>query len=462
MHQLRQVVIAALTVSCLSASLGAQNVETPVPFDSAGKVRMLTPVLVERFGLVPPAWPVEGDFAEARLFATGSGERVLVVTRRTGTVERYPLSGDALLGLTAALEAGISASGAATMEASPETVSEPARGAFVRNQMGLSFLLYGPLLASLADDGQTATALYLLGAGGSYFVTTGISRGASVTRAQNHLATDGAFRGWGASAGLMYALGGGGVGQKAYSTIGLAGALTGAITGYQFGKRLSDSEARSATTISTLAAGTVLGLTGALGLADDNDDRSRLAIGSTVAAGVAGYFAGPGYPRSTPYVVTSGDVQMLMLGAVLGAAVGMTPVLESDIRAEPFFAMTTAGWVAGALIADRVLVRPFDHSTADATQIQLGMTAGALVGAALAVLVEPPAKGVMALVTGGAIGGTMAGHALAAPPRAGRGMGQLPGRGSADLSSRIQINPAALLLSAKRVRGAHPVVSLTF
>ena len=36
------------------------TVETSVPFDSAGRITVLTPTLVSRLRLAAPAWPVHG------------------------------------------------------------------------------------------------------------------------------------------------------------------------------------------------------------------------------------------------------------------------------------------------------------------------------------------------------------------------------------------------------------------
>src|SRR5262245_29960789 len=80
---------ATLILIAVPSMSEAQATETPVPFDSAGKVRTLTPALVARFGLQGPSWPVQGSFLEARLFAVSAGGRVLVVQRQSGAIDRY-------------------------------------------------------------------------------------------------------------------------------------------------------------------------------------------------------------------------------------------------------------------------------------------------------------------------------------------------------------------------------------
>src|SRR6202022_1175857 len=88
----RLVIIGALL--CFPVSrIHEQIIERPVPFDSAGLVTVMTPFLAARAALRPPWWPVSGEFTGARPLPTNDLTFVLAVTRRTGVVERYPLSG---------------------------------------------------------------------------------------------------------------------------------------------------------------------------------------------------------------------------------------------------------------------------------------------------------------------------------------------------------------------------------
>jgi len=453
---------AFLLLLVAALRLDAQVVERPVAFDSAGKVRSLTPSLVARFGLRPPAWPVSADFTQARLFAVSTGGSVLVAERRTGEMERYLLADDQVNALRAAVDSAMSQSGALVGEDRPDLISEPARGAFLRNQMILAAALYGPLLASLTDDVKTGTALYLISVGGSYFVLNNISKNTAITRAQNDLATDGAVRGAGTAVGLLRAFGGPDVNDKAYSAAALSGAIFGSLTGYAYGRRLTDSEAQSAIKGSTFAAATAFGIAGASSDLD-GESAERFVAGSMVASGIIGYLVGPRYPRVASYTVTSGDVRLLPIGALLGALVGVTPFVDQNNDRLAFGAATLGGW-AGILAADRAWARPFDHGTSDVTQVWLGTIAGALLGGGLIVLTETDnAVPALAMVTGGGLLGAIAGHHLADPPRA------QPRRASLapDLRSRggrlaISLDPTALAFSAARVPGRHALISLRF
>jgi hypothetical protein len=453
---------AILFLLVAATRLSAQVVETPVPFDSAARVRSLTPALAQRFALGPPAWPVLGDFVAARLYSVSGGGNVLAVERANGQIERYALAEDQVAALRSAVEVALVASAEPVRPGRPAEATLSARRAFARNQMILSTVVHGPFIASFADDGKTGTALYLLSVGASFFVVNNIAKNLNVTHTQNALATDGTLRGAAATSGLLFAFGGDGVDRKVYSAVGLAGALGGAKLGFDYGRRLTDSEGQAARKFSTLGAAMTLGVLGALGTIDDED---RPIIGAAVAGGLAGYVLGPTYPRRAGYNVTAGDVRTLPVGAILGAAAGLTPFIRNDSnRVQVLFGAATAGGIAGTLLFDRVLVRKFDYSNADATQLWLGTLAGGLLGSALVVLAEPQSVAVgVGMVTAGAIVGTIGGHSLAKPndagPRGASRDGRLPVRLGA---TRVQFEPANLALAASHIAGNHPLVRLTF
>lgn len=456
---------ALVALLAVPGCMAAQVTETQVPFDSAGKVRSLTPAFAARYELTAPVWPVSGEFAEARLYASSSGGHVLAVERRSGSIERHSLTDDALIALRAAIDAALVRTGAAATEVQPDVISGPARGAFVRNQMILSWILYAPLLASLTDDAKTGSALYLLSIGSSYFVTSGIGKGLTVSRAQNHLATDGAFRGWGATSGLLYAFGGDSLNGKTYRGVGLLGALGGAAAGFAHGRRLTDGEAKAATTASSFAALTTFGVAGTTGFlpADDaNEGNVRTTVGAAVGAGVAGYLLGPAYPRRARYAVTKGDIQLLWLGATVGVMLATTPIAESDVSEQLGWGLATGGFLGGILAGDRLFARPFDHTTSDATQVWLGAIAGGLMGSALVVLAEPDANMGLAFVTAGTIAGAAIGHKLTAP----RPVGTRPAATQSGATRRrgtsVEIDPAGLALGVAGVPGRHALLRVTF
>ena len=454
-----------LVVLVVAATRAAgQVVETPVPFDSGRKVMALTPVTVARLAIQPPTWPAGGDFVEARLYSVSSGGTVLSVVRLNGQVTRYALTEEELNALRTAINSAMTSETRIIAGARPTEAAVQARGAFARNQMILSAIVYGPLIASFADEGKTATALYLASAGASFFLVSELAKNTYVTRVQNDLATDGTLRGFAGASGLLYAFTDAHIDRKAYSAVALAGAVGGAKLGFEFGKRLTDAEAQSARKASTLSAATAAGIFGATGMLTDPEE-DRPIVGAMVAAGTAGYFLGPTYPRRVPYTVTPGDVRLLPLGALLGAAVGVTPFVGLDSNRQVIWAGATAGILGGILVAERIWVRKYDHSHGDATITWLGMTAGALVAGAAALLgdmKEPVAFS--ATLTGGAILGALAAHgATGAAPgtlRGTAGEARTPGRRPGGVE--VQFDASGLALAAARMPGRHALLSVRF
>ena len=105
-------------------------VERPAPFDSAGRVLLLTPALATRLRLAPPAFPVQGPFVEARLFAAPeaavAGPAVLSVVRPGGAVERYTLGAPERAALAAAVASGLAAGAPGLRSDTAKAVPAPA------------------------------------------------------------------------------------------------------------------------------------------------------------------------------------------------------------------------------------------------------------------------------------------------------------------------------------------------
>jgi len=132
----------------------AQTIETPAPFDSAARLFVITPGVATRLGLVAPAWPVGGEYIDARLYSVSpTGGFVLVARTPSGVFQRFSLSPAERASLQAAIDAAVVASGRPGADVGSD-VSEPAGNGFARHLTVLGALAYGPLAASLADDGH--------------------------------------------------------------------------------------------------------------------------------------------------------------------------------------------------------------------------------------------------------------------------------------------------------------------
>lgn len=429
--------VATLLARPLAAQV-VPIVETSVPFDSARRVTVITPTLVTRLGLTAPAWPVNGSFREARLYRIDGGAHVLVVQRLDSTVARFSLDAAAVSSLQRAVSTGLVAQGRGGDRllgaGTGLVVSQPAGNTFVRNQTFLGLVAYGPATAALFSRSSATAAAggYFLAAGTSFFVAANMVQGRVVTRAQAaraaHGGTRGALIGVGIAA-IANADGGPGWGAPI-----LVGAIGGTIAGFHQARGLSDGEAASAGFFADLGALTVLGIGGSAGVFQgkkttvayaggsytqtDNSLRGpgKAIVGGAIGASILGYAFGPRYARRAAYNVTSGDVSVAFTGALLGG-VAASSLIGDGGSDTPRYGVAAAGVLAGALLADRGLVRRADRTGADGTLIQLGALAGALMGGGIAAMAETEAQGTLALGSAGGILGLLAANAIIKPAR---------------------------------------------
>lgn len=435
----------------------AQIVERPVPFDSGGLVTVMTPYLADRAGLRPPWWPVSGEFSEARLFTANDSTYVLAVTRRTGVVERYALSSTD----RDAIRAVVSRLPRETIMARTD-----ARNAFVRDQTLLGIFVYAPAFAGAIGQGNTgsASAGYLVVAGGSFFAASEISRRMFISRPQADLSfntgLNGALAGW-ATAFLFSA---GGTGQSAGAFIG---GLTGATIGVRAARNMTEADAVASGFGSDIGAligfGTMEALRGkaecTFDLATGNNtctrrrlsDRSEVAI--VLASGLIGYPMGLLYPRNASYNVTAGDVRTLWTTAGLGAVAGIT-LLNTHSSYSHFATAATIGGVLGMMAGDRFLVQRYDHDRDEADRLSLGTTAGALIGAGVAAL-DSSWRNNPHIIGGLAIAGGLAGLIITekyVKPNPDAGRPRL----------RVTFNPAGIAMLGTRIPGNHSLLNVRF
>lgn len=454
MQKLRTACRTAILCFTLIAplALGAQDVERRVPFDSAGRVQVITPVLAQRLNLQPPSWPVTGSFQEARLFQSGAGF-VLAVERADGSVERRMLTSTERESLRAQVDAALAVGGRPLGEEGTMLARETAGGRFVATHSSLGLALYGPAAAvMLADADETAAgAAYLGVAGLSFFISYGVSRNQVVSRAQADLSGFMAPYAGALGAGALYVLGGESPGPAAYGGTVLASSVAGAIAGFKRGRRLTTAEAagiaRGAQALGLLTAGTA-------GAADLFDTSPRAAVAGIMAGSLLGMPAGLRYVRRASYVVTAGDVDALGTAGVLGAALFFSPVSSSDVGSQTKLALATLGLAGGLVVGDQAIVRRYDYTQNEAMLLNLGAGAGALIGSALTVGADDGAAPAIAATVGGLIG-TVITHNIVAPRREGE-------RRSGEGRIAFRATPGNALLAAAKVRGAYPLLQVSF
>jgi hypothetical protein len=450
----RPFLLGAFLVFCLAAPVTAQVIERPVPFDSAAHVMVMTPLIADRAALRLPVWPVAGDFVEARLYTVTDSSYILTVRRGSGVVERYPL--------TAADREAIRVS---VSRLPPEVVRErnDAGSAFIRNQTLLGVFVYGPAFAAaIGDNAASATAGYLVVAGGSFFAASEIARRNFISRPQNDLSfntgRNGALGTW----GVVYLAGGE---EKAQAAGAFIGGLAGTGLGLRFGRGMTEAEAVGAGFGADLGALIGWGATEAF----KREDRctldpasgffvcresitSRAQIFTIIASGLVGYPLGVLYPRNSSYNVTPGDIQTLWPAAAVGFMTGISFLPESPRRSRAFLA-GTAGGILGVVAGDRFLVRRADHSRTDASRLTLGTIAGGLMGAGVAALIDndlhPPL--VFSLTAaGGLVGMIVTERSL--NPRSDAGRQRV----------RLGFDPAGFVMLAAGKAGTHSLLTVRF
>lgn len=473
--------------------------EWPVSFDDAARIVAITPPLAQRLRLVAPAWPVAGDFREARLYATDAGH-VLVVARADGSLERYALDAAAVSALRAAVAERYATRRSPSAEPGSDVVSEPAGFAFARNQLVVGALVYGPAMAALAGesgDGSAAAGAYLLSAGAPFFVALSRSRrGEPITRAQNHLATDAGPRMAIVASGAFYAISGNRDTEPYQGTV-LAGAIAGTIAGLRVGRGLTDGEAAAMTAGSTMLTAVTAGAMGIAGRFDANcrtrtdtygtdpvtgvpytytysdcdGPLDRADYGVLAAAALAGYPLGLQWVRRASYGITAGDVRGTFTSGLVGA-MAATTVLSDDGDGRVNAGIMTAGLVGGVLLGDRLIAKRYDYTRGQGTLLGVGAIGGGLMGLALPTLGSADDGRVyLGAAAAGAIGGMIFTHGLLDPAPAGTGSfsrevnlrfvpaGATPaGHGA----MRFELDPTAAALALGRTPGRHSLLRLTF
>src|SRR5689334_19313451 len=234
--------IAGLLVA-FSRVTSAQTTETPAPFDSAARLFVITPGVATRLGLTAPAWPIAGQYVDARLYSVNPpGGFVLVARTQSGVFQRFPLSDAERASLQRVIDAAVVAGGRPGADVGSD-VSEPAGNGFARHLTVLGALAYGPLAASLSDDASVGGAAYLAVTGLTFFISYNAGQSGRITRAQSDLASNMGLAAAGAGGLLAYSATGNG--DKGVRAVALASGIAGTVIGASLGRPLTDAEAHA-------------------------------------------------------------------------------------------------------------------------------------------------------------------------------------------------------------------------
>lgn len=336
--------------------------------------------------------------------------------------------------------------------------SREMRNAYVRGQLGLGLISYGPAFAvMLGSEPATRIAGYMLMSGASFFAANEITRQMNVTPARHVLSTR-----MGARGSLNFLLLGNAwqLPEREIGALTLIGGLGGSAAGLWIGGGLTEGEAVASVVAHDLVAASVYGITWMVdpreGDADGLSRSARLAI--PMVLGWGGYAIGRSWAGNADYEVTAGDATLLWLGAAIGGAAAATTIVEADPQPQTIAGVLLAGGLLGVWGADRYFVRGFDHTRGEGALVTTGAGAGALMGIGLGVLISGDAERnsapTMAFGTMGAMAGAWLTERYAQPARD-------EGR-RYDVGSRVQFSPAGAVAAMTRTPGVHPILRFTF
>jgi hypothetical protein len=448
---MRAALVACFALVAAASNVRAQSVETPVPFDSARRVLVMTPTLVERLHLTSPLWPVAGEYRDARLYSLNGGGFVLVTLLPTGALQRYVLSDAQRSALGAAIDDAMLVSGRPNAQLGAEP-SDPAGNGYARHITVLGALLYAPLAASLFDDGAAAGAAYALTAGGAFFVSYGAAQSGQITRAQGDLSANLGVAAGAAAMGIGWATTGNG--DKGVRGVALGSAIVGTIAGVGLARHMTDAEAHAATVGiegTAMSAWAVSAGAGATG---------RGMAGAVAASAPLGYVLGVRYPRVASYTVTAGDLNAMQTAGLVGGLVGATLVTGNGHPSRRQTGVAVgASYVGGLLFGDLAIARPFDLTTSDANLVTIGAFAGGIMGLAVPFIAK---SGNNSLAYGSAAGGAALGMSIVFSATNFRRAGapEVSRQGNA---SRLEVSPGLAALGlATRAPGRYSLLSFTF
>lgn len=334
------------------------------------------------------------------------------------------------------------------------------RNAFVRDQTILGLTVYGPSFSAMVgqNSGVSAAAGYLVMAGGTFFAAAELTRRMEMSEAQQLLSTRMAWR-TALEALYIATAPDDQVNGSAAGAATLLGGFGGTAAGLLVGKGLTPGEAVATTfghDLAFVSAGMIEYAVDPTASNDDFVSDQNRAIVMTVA-GWGGYALGRLYAGRAPYNVTAGDVKSLWLGTAIGATAAGAAVVEAEPSQQTVALSLLAGGLAGTYLADRLLVRRYDHSRSEGNMLMLGGVAGGLMGVGVGVLVAGEAEREGAVTLGfatlGAIGGVILTERFLQPTGdEGRQFGL----------GRLTIDPAALAAAASGLNGRHAIARFTF
>lgn len=441
-----RLILCTLLFTC---SLCVYGQEVQVPFDSAGRIMVITKELDAQLGLFTD----QPGFSEARLFRLQDSSYAIEIT--TISQGQYARSRRAM-----------SAIEGASYLANIRSILRTRAPSASLDQSGRSSLLWGSTLWSLFYYGAatnmlifgenewsgSAAATPFLLAGASFAVTALLTGDAPVTDGAASLALGGMFQGSIHGWLLAALISGGDTDVRLGFGLSILGGVTETVAGYMVATNTNMSEGRAgaintSTFYSMLAGGM---LAGAIMGQDGNSNTTvRLIGGLGLAGAVGGVFLGD--YLSTQQRYTSGDAGVLAVSAALGATLPLATLVAiqpESINVRLVSGLMIAGTALGMVAGDRLVVGK-DFLSSQATVTTLATVGGALVGYGIGLAMQNQQVSVASAWIGAAGGFAISYASYADDAEAYHLHGDL----------RLQLNPASLALAATNLT---PTMSVPF
>lgn len=394
--------LLALSLMLAAGLAMGQTMETPVSFDSNGKIMEWTRKLESQASLFPEV----ADFKSAVLWKADTLYTLEMTTAQGRMRKPLTLSGFDSLRLRA--DNFLNTSG------SSYSLNQEGRGAYLLWQIPLSLGWYGPAVLALTEpeNGSTAAGLYLTSAAATYFLPFMLTRNSQLTSGQEHLSIAYGFRGIYAGAALsalLFDLDD----SRTSSGVMLATSISGQIAGYKWGSHFTKPQGRIISHYATFGL-VDLPLLGGIIHADSHDKfMASLTLTGLAGGTYLGYRLAKGQNISDgePTIVATSGWAGMAAGAGLYIAAFVADVgNDLSINESAFYSLCLLG-NAGGLYLGHKYSRGYNFTRGDGFMVTGTTAGGALLGAGLAFLITPDsdsptaARFVMGASTVGMIGG---------------------------------------------------------
>ncbi|HYM20285.1 MAG TPA: hypothetical protein VEW28_04690 [Candidatus Kapabacteria bacterium] len=362
-------------------SMFAQEVQ--VPFDSSGKIDVISSDIEQSLRL----FPTYQHFLEARLFQQRDSSFILEVTsivEGKHLRDRLPKTRQDVTQLRHAVDS------LASERSLSVFLDQNSRSKFLVYETLFGTFVYGPfIIAASNPSGSAGTGIELVIGGLGYLIPSALTQNSTFTDGESSLALGGAFLGLGHGALIDVLATNGSPGKESFvlSTV-TSIAETG--IGYAVAHNTNMAEGTADVIRYCGLFGAVQGA--GIGLLANNTNPSGSVISGLALAGSAGgFYAGTVLANNQKYsrgsasvLLTAGLFGTYITGILTAAAMTNSNFTSTDGRL--LTVMTMAGNAGGVVLAHN-LMSDKHYSTADGINVMLGTSAGYLIGTGVAYLI---------------------------------------------------------------------------